>query len=112
MVLLVCMLKDYRLLEDILLGFLEIGVTGATVFDARGMGQIIGSELPIFAALRGLFPGSAVDTHLLLTVATRETAQAALALIERLAGPLDSPGAGIAFTLPLEEIRGLKPEIA
>ena len=63
--LVVCILKDYRRVEEILLGFVELGVTGATVFDARGMGQILGSEVPIFAGLRGLFPGSAVDSQII-----------------------------------------------
>jgi len=111
MVLLFCILKDYRHVESVLLGLLEIGVTGATVIEGRGMGQIIGSEVPIFAAVRGLFPGSAVDSHLILVAADREKARQGMALVESVAGPLDNPGAGIAFTLPIHEIRGLKPEI-
>ena len=109
--LVVCILKDYRRVEELLLGFVELGVTGATVVDARGMGQILGSEVPIFAGLRGLFPGSAVDSQIVLSATTDEKARAAVALIERVCGPLEQPGAGIVMTLPLDDLRGLKAEI-
>ena len=36
-------------LDDVLAGFLEIGVTGATVIDSVGMGQILSHDVPIFA---------------------------------------------------------------
>jgi hypothetical protein len=108
MVLLVCILKDYDKVETVLLGLLELGVTGATVLEGRGMGQIVGGEMPIFAALRGLFPGSAADSHVLLVVAERARAEAAMDLIDRVAGPLAHPGSGIAFLLPVERALGLK----
>jgi hypothetical protein len=111
MVLLVCILKNYRYVEELLLGFLEHGITGATVVDARGMGQIIGSEIPIFAGLRGLFPGSAADTHMILSAMTRDKCDICIELMEEICGPLSTPGSGIVFTLPVETIRGLKPEI-
>ncbi len=109
--LLLCILKDYRRVEALLMAFVEAGVTGATVIDARGMGQLLGSESPIFASLRGLFPGSAADSHVIVSAVTTEKAAVCMALIERLCGPLEQPGAGIAFTLPLDQVVGLKPEI-
>lgn len=111
MVLLVCILKDYVAVEQILLGLLEIGVTGATVIEGRGMGQIIGGEMPIFAGLRGLFPGSTSDSQVLVVATERVKARRALDLIEQVAGSLDQPGTGVAFLLPLEHIVGLKPEL-
>ena len=112
MVLLVCILKDYRRVEEVLLGFLEHGVTGATVMDARGMGQVLASELPIFAGVRGLFPGSGADSHAILSVMPRGKAFTCLDLVERVAGPFDAPGTGIVFTVALERAVGLAPEIS
>ncbi len=109
--LLVVILKDYAKVERLLLGLIEIGVTGATVFEGRGMGQIVGGEMPIFAALRGLFPGSTADSHVIVVVTDAPRAEAAVALVGRVAGPLDRPGAGIAFTIALEGVWGLKPEL-
>ena len=111
MELLVCILKDYRLIQNLLLGFVEHGVTGATVLEGRGMGQILGSELPIFADLRGLFPGSAVESHVVLAVIRQGRSEVCLDLVERLAGPFDQPGSGIVFTVPLNRVIGLMPEI-
>lgn len=111
MSLFICILKDYRLIEDVLLAFVEAGVTGATMVDGRGMGQLIGSELPVFAGLRGLFPGSAADSHLVIAAVRGERLDACFEIVQRLAGPLDSPGAGIAFALPISRIEGLKSEI-
>lgn len=110
MVLLVAICKDYRAVEGILLGFVELGITGATVIEGRGMGQIIG-EIPIFAGLRGLFPGSVSDSHVIISVMDGSRAHKALALVDRVAGPLSQPGTGIAFTVPIGTMDGLAPEL-
>jgi hypothetical protein len=106
-----CILKDYRRVEDLLLAFVEEGVTGATVLDARGMGQILGSEVPIFASLRGLFPGSVLDSHVVMAAMTQTKGAHCLDLIEQRFGPLSDPGSGIAWIMPLGRVVGLKPEI-
>lgn len=110
MVLLVAICKDYRAVEDILLGFVELGITGATVLEGRGMGQIIG-EIPIFVGLRGLFPGSVSDSHVIISVMENGRAQKALSLVDRVAGPLTRAGTGIAFTVPIGTLDGLTPEL-
>lgn len=110
MVLLVAICKDYRAVEDILLGFVELGITGATVLEGRGMGQIIG-QIPIFAGTRGLFPGSVSDSHVIVSVMEDGRAHKALALVDRVAGPLDQPGTGIAFTVPVGALDGLAREL-
>lgn len=111
MELLVAIFKDYRAVEDILLGFVELGITGATVLEGRGMGQLIG-EIPIFAGTRGLFPGSASDSHVIVSVMESGRARQALALVDRVAGPLSQPGTGIAFTVPVGTLDGLTSELA
>jgi hypothetical protein len=110
MTLLVCILKDYRAVEALLLAFLELDVTGATVIDGRGMGQLVG-EVPIFAGLRGHFPGSAVDSHVVMTIIEDEQASMCLEAVEQIAGPLSEPGTGVAFTLPVGTTIGLAPRI-
>ena len=107
MVLLVCILKDYRQVEELLLGLLELEITGATVLEARGMGQLLVQEHPLFVGARDLFPGAAGDSQMVLSVTDAARAQAALALLESLAGPLERGGAGIAFTVPIGQSVGL-----
>lgn len=101
MVLLVCILKNYRHVEALLLGFLELDITGATVVDARGMGQLLVQEHPLFVGTRDLFPGAAGDSHLVFSVTSAVKAQAGLALLESISGPLTRGGSGVAFTVPV-----------
>ena len=55
--LLIAAVKGHRRVEGVMEGFLELGLPGATVVDARGMGQIVSTDLPIFSGFRTLFPG-------------------------------------------------------
>ncbi|MCP4546051.1 MAG: hypothetical protein GY835_06260 [bacterium] len=110
MVLLVIILSDEAYLVDILEGFIEIGITGASVLPARGMGEILSQDVPIFAGLRSLFPGGDSQHRLLFSVTERGKADEAIALIQRICGSLEERGTGIAFTIPVEEIKGLAKE--
>ena len=67
MELLIAIVKDYSKVEEILLGFVEADIPGATVLEGQGMGQILGN-VPIFADLRGHFPGSMHDSYVLISV--------------------------------------------
>lgn len=109
-VLLVMILADDEVLEEILEAFLELGITGATVLDAHGMGEILARNVPIFAGLRGLFPGAEHSRHLVLSVCDRARAREAVAILRDI-GRLEQRGTGIALTLPVEETWGLAREL-
>ena len=57
MKLLILILNKVEKLEEVLEGFLEIGITGATVIESSGMGHILSEEVPIFVGLRFMFAG-------------------------------------------------------
>ncbi len=61
-------LNKEELLETLLEGFIEIGVSGATIFDSIGMGHILSSDVPIFAGLRFMFAGSRPLNKTLISV--------------------------------------------
>lgn len=107
MVVLVCILKDYRHVEELMLGFLELGISGATVVEARGMGQMLIQEHPLFIGVRDLFPGAAADSHLVLSVTDDTRATQGLALLGRITAGIDRGGAGVGFTLPVGQAVGL-----
>jgi nitrogen regulatory protein P-II 1 len=100
-------------LEELLEGFLEVGITGGTILDSLGMGRILATEVPIFAGLRESMFGSAASSNktILSVVKDQAQVQAAFDIIEEVCGGLDQPGTGIAFTLTVDEVRGLLPEI-
>jgi len=110
MKLLVTILKDYSKVEDVLLAFVELDITGTTVLEGQGMGQLIGN-VPIFAGLRGLFPGSAHDSYVLLTAMKEHQVAQCIESIETLCGPLGAPSTGIVFTIPIGDVRGIKDKI-
>ena len=112
MTLLVFICNQAEKLEEVLEGFVEIGITGATIFDTVGMGRLLSTEVPIFAGFRSMFRGaSAVNKTIMSVVDDPAKIEEAYAIIEDAVGSLREPGAGIAFTIPIENVRGLKPEL-
>lgn len=111
MKLLVLILNKVEKLEEVLEGFLEEGVTGATVIDSVGMGHILSEEVPIFAGLRFMFAGAKPHNKMILSVIKEEKVESVVRLLKKILGNLDQPGTGIIFTLDLDCVEGLKPEI-
>ena len=104
--LLVIVLKGHRRLESILEGFLELELPGATVLDARGMGELVTSEIPVFSGFRSLFGGASEESYMLLSVLTPDRIEEALALVRDVCGDFAEAGAGVAFTLPVLQFLG------
>ena len=111
MQLLVAVINHEECVDDILAGFVEIGITGATVIDSRGMGRVLSREVPIFAGVRSLDAHSRSHNRTIFCVAEQEKADAAIALIQEICGSLDTPGRGIVFTVPIGRVVGLAPEL-
>ena len=72
-VLLVMIASDHAMFDDLITALLDIGLTGATVIESRGMGAILREEMPIFAGLAALIPEH-TGSRVLLSVTTREQA--------------------------------------
>jgi nitrogen regulatory protein P-II 1 len=105
--LMVFVLNREEFLEEILTGFLEIGISGATVLDSTGMGRILAHDIPIFAGLRGVLAGGRPHNKTIMSVLPDiETYEQAFELIEDVCGSLDDPGNGILFALPIVDARG------
>jgi nitrogen regulatory protein PII len=111
MKLLVLILNKVEKLEEVLEGFLELGVTGATIIESVGMGQIISEEVPIFAGLRFMFAGAKPHNKTIFSVIDDEKEKPTIDLLKKILGDLDKPGTGIVFTISLDRVEGLKPEI-
>jgi nitrogen regulatory protein PII len=112
MTLLVFICNQPDKLEEILEGFVEIGITGATIVDSVGMGRLLSSEVPIFAGFSSMFRGaSAVNKTIMSVIDNPDKIPEAYTIIEDAVGSLAEPGAGIVFTVPIDNVRGLKPEL-
>jgi nitrogen regulatory protein P-II 1 len=111
MKLLVLILNRVEKLEEVLEGFLEVGVTGATIIDSIGMGHVISEEVPIFAGLRFMFAGAKPHNKMIFSVITDNKEDPVINVLRKILGDLGQPGTGIVFTIPLDRVEGLKPEM-
>lgn len=112
MYLLVLIINEKERVEDLLSGFLELGVTGATLIRSEGMGRVLSQEVPVFAGLQTLMARSRPqNTTILSVIKSQETLDAAVGLAQRVCGDFDSPATGILFTIKLDRVVGLAPEL-
>lgn len=112
MELLIAVINDVDLMDEVLAGFLEIGITGATVLDSEGMGRVLSHDIPIFAGLQTLISRSRPQNQTLFSVIDQpEKVDQAIALLQDVCGRFDDPATGIAITLPVNRVVGLAPEL-
>ncbi len=104
-------LNKEEYLEEIMEMFLELDIRGATVIDSVGMGRILAYEVPIFAGMRDLLPGSRPFNKTILTIVPKEKIDNIIAAIEQIIGNLSKPGTGIVFTVPVSNLKGISKGI-
>ncbi len=112
MELLVCVVNREEKLEEILSGFLELGVTGATVIHSEGMGKVLSQEVPVFAGLQTLMSRSRPqNTTILSVIESPEVMNSAIKMVQDVCGDFGEPSTGIIFAVPLSRVVGLAPEL-
>ncbi len=106
--LLVVVLNEEELLPDLITGWLDIGVTGATVLDSTDSVQLISHHVPIFAGFRALTSGGMRHNKTLFAVMEEPALlEKATAFLEALCLETGDPSAGIYFTVPLSRFSRL-----
>ncbi|HJU88430.1 MAG TPA: P-II family nitrogen regulator [Gemmatimonadaceae bacterium] len=111
MQLLVAVINHDEMVDDVLAGFIELGITGATVVRSEGMGRVLSHDVPIFAGVRSLNARSRPANQTVFSVVDDEKVEQAIALIQEICGSLDTPGAGIVFAVPITRVVGLAAEL-
>ncbi len=113
MQLLIAVINQEEKVEEVLSGFLEIGITGATVVGSEGMGRVLSTEVPIFAGLEAFANRTRPRNQTVFSVIDDDgKVERALALLQEVCGSFDQPATGIAFTVPVSRVMGLKPELS
>jgi len=107
----ILILNKEELLDVLLEGLLEIGISGATIIDSIGMGHILSTEVPIFAGLKFMFTGSRPYNKTIFSAITEDKVEPMKEMVEKTLGPLQEGGNGILLFLPLSDVVGLKSEI-
>jgi nitrogen regulatory protein P-II 1 len=111
MKLLVFVLNREELLEDVLVAYVEAGISGATIIDSEGMGRILTYEVPLFADFKDFMKGNKPYNKTIFSVVKNEQNISKLEkLLDDICGNLDNPGTGILFTIPVDYARGLVKE--
>ncbi|UCF41820.1 MAG: hypothetical protein JSW43_05710 [Gemmatimonadota bacterium] len=112
MELLICVINREERLDEILSGFLELGITGATVVNSEGMGQLVAGGVPVLEGLQTLLQRSRPHNTMIFSVIdSPEKVQAAVDMLQGLLHGLESPGTGIVFTVPVSRVIGLAQEL-
>ena len=112
MQLLIAVINQDEKLDAILSGFVELGITGATVIRSEGMGRVLTHQVPIFAGLQTLLARARPENVTIFSVIRdAEKVSAALTLLQQVCGDLNDPATGIAFTLPVDQVVGLAREL-
>lgn len=109
MELLVCVVHQPDKLNPILEGLAELGITGATLLDSRGMVGHLPDDAPVLAGLKDLLARSRPENKTVFSVVESEQMlEAAVAMIQRVLGNMESPGTGILFTVPVTRAVGVR----
>jgi nitrogen regulatory protein PII len=109
MELLVCVINKPELLDDVLAGLLEAGVSGSTVVESQGMGKIISRDIPIFSGFKGLFTGARESNFTIFSVVKeKEVLENAIRTIQQVYGSFNEPASGVLFTVPVSRVLGLR----
>ena len=111
MVIFFLVLNKEEYLKEILEAFIELDIRGATIIDSVGMGRILTYEIPIFAGLRELMPGSRPFNKTIFSLINEKKIKPLTQAIEQIIGSLDEPGNGVVFTIRVDDVKGLAKEI-
>jgi len=111
MQLLVAVINHEELVDDVLAGFVELGITGATILESKGMGRVLSHDVPIFAGVRSLNVWSRGANRTLFCIADEQKINKAIAMIQETCGDMSEPGVGILFTVPVSRVMGIAPEL-
>jgi len=103
--LLIIIINQNEYFEKVLSILVELGISGATIFDSEGMGHFLAYEVPIFAGLRQLMGGSKVANKTIMTLIERkEIFNNIKELLAEEQIDFSQPGVGVMFTLPINNV--------
>jgi hypothetical protein len=104
-------LNKTELLNTLLDTFAHNGITGATIIESTGMARILSSkydedELPFLASLRNFLNPERSHSNVIFMVIEDGQLQEVVDIIEKIVGDLAEDNNGIAFSLPLDYVKG------
>ncbi len=101
-VLLLLIASSPTMMDDLITALLDLGLSGATIIESKGMGALLREEMPIFAGLASMLPGH-TGSRLIFSATTRKQADDVFTFIEKELKPAERP---IAMTVPIGRFVG------
>ncbi|MDR7869370.1 MAG: hypothetical protein RIN55_00825 [Tissierellaceae bacterium] len=106
-------LNEVDYLNDILEGFVDVGVSGATVLDSQGMASFIvnnsNKSVPLFGYLKSMLEDSLPYNKTIFTVLENEAlVEKAVAVVQDIVGEINSSNVGFMFTIPIGKTYPMK----
>ena len=110
--LLVCVVNNTALVNEIIGGFVRIGVTGATVIDSHGTVAIAVEQIPVFTGFRHLVQSNRQPNRTIFSVIKDDlTLELAMEVVDNVCGDLGEGSTGIMFTVPVTHVKGLAQKV-
>lgn len=94
--------RDEASFDSLVTGLLDIGISGATVLESRGIAAIVREDLPIFAGLAALLP-TRTGSRVVLSLVTNDQVE----LLRRLADRMSPEERPITIVVPVHSFHGL-----
>lgn len=102
MYLLTAVINNEDLIDELITGWLDIGITGATVVESTDFIQLISTHIPIFAGFRTLTGGGMLHNKTLFTaIEDKALLDEAIAFLESIFADTGKAHQGIYFVTPL-----------
>jgi len=102
-------LNEIDYMEDILSGFVENEITGATIVDSQGMGSALANsdndDIPLFGKFRMLIGDSHPYSKTIFTVLKDESmVDKAVGVVQEVMGDIEGNGLGFMFSVPIANV--------
>ena len=112
MYLIIAVINNEELLDELITGWLDIGVTGSTVIETTDSLQLISHHVPIFAGFRALTSGGMQHNKTLFSIIeSKELLDQAVAFLKTICEETNRPHQGIYCVTPLDQWGRLGKEI-
>lgn len=104
-------LNKTEYLDSLLDEFVHNGIKGATIIESTGMARILSSrydedELPFLASLRNFLNPERSHSNIIFMIIEDDQLKKAVDIIEKTVGDLSEENNGIAFSFPVDYVKG------
>ena len=98
---LILIAKDEAVMDELITGMLDVGITGATIVESKGLGAILHQDMPIFSGLASLLPQYTGSRLVLALTTTKRITE-----LKKFIDEVDPPRRPVGIVLPVEDAFG------